>query len=118
MPPPHRSVRAELPHTAPTLSIWRQSKRSLTHPSQSIRRELPALRPVRGFVVWVPLGQRPSLHQLRWTTAPLFVNFSGTILLSDSSGEPTTGVRLLTFPVVSAMAASEQGKLFPEVSRF
>src|SRR5690606_22234771 len=71
--PPHRSVRAVLPHTAPTSGIWRQSEclGSLTHPVQSGQRSCPALHPVRGFLFRVPLGRYPSLHRLRRGFCPL-----------------------------------------------
>ncbi len=63
--PPHRSVHAELPHTAPTSQVFGVKVNSLTHPAQSIQREAPALYPVRGFLLQVPLGRRPFLHRLR-----------------------------------------------------
>jgi len=66
--PPYRSVRAELPHTAPALSIG--VKNSLTHSLQTVRHETPALYPVRGVLLRVPLGRCTFLCQLRWNQRP------------------------------------------------
>ena len=82
--PPHRSVREELPHTAPTLSTWRQSFGSLTHSSQSVRREDPAWYPVHGFLLRVPLGRCPFLDRLRRDRRPIVrrrLRYYGTVRL-------------------------------------
>src|SRR5713226_2254520 len=66
--PPHRSVRAELLHTAPTSDTWRRSAGltcCFTHTEQVARRAGPALRPGRGRLPVVLLGRSPSLHALR-----------------------------------------------------
>jgi len=95
--PPHRSVREELPHTAPTLSIWRQSKRSLTHSMQSVRRKDPALYPVRGFLYRVPLGRCPFLGQLRRDHRPFVrwrLRYYGTVRLLGSMCNGRTAINL------------------------
>ena len=53
---------------------------------------------------FLSVGVLPSIDSAR-AYAPLFADFSGTMLPSDSSGELTTGVRLLTFPVVTVVVA-------------
>jgi hypothetical protein len=64
--PPHRSVRAELPHTAPASDVgacrrgWRP-----THRSWQLRTWNPALSPARLRTLAILLGPRPSLHRLR-----------------------------------------------------
>lgn len=65
--PPHRPGRAGLPHPVPTLSLGVEASllRCLTHPPEGIWHALPALCPARGTPGWVPLGCRPSLHQVR-----------------------------------------------------
>ena len=71
--PPHRSVRAELLHTAPTSDAWRRSAGwdeiyptcHLTHTVQVAQLAGPALGPGRGRLPDVLLGRSPSLHALR-----------------------------------------------------
>ena len=64
--PPHRSVRAALPHTAPTSGQWRRGDRSrFTHAPPSKQHAYPALSPARGSETCVPFGRSPSLHGLR-----------------------------------------------------
>src|ERR1700736_1339307 len=64
--PPRRSVRAELPHTAPASGSWRRGVgRRFTHTLPSERHASPALSPARGPEPRVPLGRSPSLHRLR-----------------------------------------------------
>ena len=84
--PPHRSVRADFPHTAPTSGVWRHSAYLcfLTHTPQPTRRRPPALCPGCGRLVRVPLGQRPSLHPSLEHCCSWFEDFRGTIPLSDS----------------------------------
>lgn len=66
--PPHRSVREELPHTAPAsgnddkASEYQSASR--THPS-SLYALCPALCPECVLPKLVPFGQPPSLHLLR-----------------------------------------------------
>jgi hypothetical protein len=64
--PPHRSVRAELPHTAPALdaSACHQGRRP-THCSWYLETRNPALSPARSHTRAILLGVRPSLHHLR-----------------------------------------------------
>jgi hypothetical protein len=64
--PPHRSVRAELPHTAPALDfgVRRQSLRR-THCSWHLETWNPALSPARAHTLAILLSPRPSLHHLR-----------------------------------------------------
>ena len=80
--PPHRSVRAELPHTAPASGHDAKRTAEMAHPSaptvvpadsggrltyavETHRHATPALCPVRGRLSSVPLGYAPSLHGLR-----------------------------------------------------
>ena len=61
--PPYRSVREELPHTAPTSGD--NAEISFAYTIKTDRRSNPPLCADRGGVHGVPLGQRPSLHLLR-----------------------------------------------------
>ena len=73
--PPDRSQRAGLPHWAPALGKDAQALfrirmlliplRCLPYPSQLLLQVFPALCPVPGLLVRIPLGQSPSLHFLR-----------------------------------------------------
>ena len=101
--PPHRSVRAALPHTAPTLDIWRRRfservplparRRTRMNPSDT---EIPALRRVRVRLVAVLLGTRPSLVRLlhryyvrgRIPTRPVHIRLrrKGTARRSQNGG--------------------------------
>ena len=65
--PPHRSVREELPHTAPTSGAGAEAYTAcrFSHTQQTVRHAGPALGPGRGRLLHVPLGQPPSLHLLR-----------------------------------------------------
>ncbi len=81
--PPHRSVRAELPHTAPTLDIdesrriWDQVASiplsRCSYAKQSMRLEIPALCPDQYQLFAVLLGQSPFLHRLRSSLRSRFV---------------------------------------------
>jgi len=64
--PPHRSVRAELPHTAPTLG--HNASRCLTYPGQPTRRFRPTLCPARRRLSRIPLGHQPFLPPVRSPT--------------------------------------------------
>jgi len=61
--PPYRSVREELPHTAPTSGD--NAEISYAYTIKTNRRSNPPLCADRGGADGVPLGQRPSLHLLR-----------------------------------------------------
>jgi hypothetical protein len=63
--PPHRSVREELPHTAPTSGRTRRRPVACRTPSRTSDTHVPALCPGRGRLVGVSLGRSPSLHGLR-----------------------------------------------------
>jgi len=73
--PPDRSQRAGLPHWAPALGKNAQALirirmllillRCLPYPFQLMLQVFPALRPVPGSLIRIPLGQSPSLHFLR-----------------------------------------------------
>ena len=62
--PPHRSVRAALPHTAPTSDNGVKRKHD-AHPPNPGTRRLPVLCRGRVALAGVLLGSRPSLHHLR-----------------------------------------------------
>jgi len=56
---PHRSVRAELPHTAPTSDFWRRNLSA--HTCQTLRHADPVLcRGVRPWLVFSSAGVLPS----------------------------------------------------------
>ena len=61
--PPHRSVRADFPHTALILDVWRQS--CLTHACQTLGHAYPALCRWRVDRAGVLLDPRSSLFALR-----------------------------------------------------
>ena len=63
--PPRRSVRAELPHTAPTSGGGGNWTKPASRTLSSEHRVGPALRPERGPRQRAPLGRSPSLHHLR-----------------------------------------------------
>src|ERR1039458_6760052 len=96
--PPHRSVRAELPHTAPALdaSACHQGRRP-THCSWYLETRNPALSPARSHTRAILLGVRPSLHHLRsacpFGAARIVGNFIGTMADSDSSRSDARVVR-------------------------
>src|SRR6266540_5529433 len=60
--PPHRSVRAAFPHTAPTSGIHGDYA---PYASQRLCHAVPVLRPVRALLARIPLGLRPWLPRLR-----------------------------------------------------
>src|SRR5712691_10506281 len=60
--PPHRSVRAAFPHTAPTSGIHGDDA---PYASQRLCHAYPVLRPVRALLARIPLGLRPWLRRLR-----------------------------------------------------
>src|SRR3970282_1949629 len=80
--PPHRSVRAALPHTALALddgvrrtlrevsTKLARSQRRLAHATQPAAHGYPALSPARVRLCRVLLGQRASLHSLRLGLPP------------------------------------------------
>ena len=111
--PPHRSVLAELPHTAPTSSIWRQSKLLWRPRSSPIdAKSRLCIRFAASCTKFLLVDVLSSIDSAE-TAVPLFADFPGNMLPSDSSGETTTGVRLVTFPVASAVATSEPRSSFP-----
>ena len=65
--PPHRSLRAELPHKAPASGRNAQTRfiYPLTYPCQRTLQPFPALSPVAGLLARIAFGQPPFLHQLR-----------------------------------------------------
>ena len=65
--PPHRSLRAELPHKAPASGRNAQTRfiYPLTYPCQRTLQPFPALCPVAGLLARIAFGQPPFLHQLR-----------------------------------------------------
>src|ERR1700680_4291491 len=63
--PPHRSVHAEFPHTAPTLGVTSKLRLQLSVCAPAPVAWLPGSVPGPCFAVRIPLGPRPSLHQLR-----------------------------------------------------
>jgi hypothetical protein len=78
--PSHRSVRAELPHTALTSDHDDQAARRdripvcrYSYAQQSARPGSPALCPARERLFGVLLGQLPSLHRLRRRRQSAFV---------------------------------------------
>ena len=91
--PPHRSVRAALPHTAPTSGCWRRGGRShFTHARRQERHADPALCPGRGPTPLVPLGRSPSLHGLR--RPPAFVRPLPRCRVGGGAlGRPRAGLR-------------------------
>ncbi len=85
--PPHRSVLAELPHTAPTSSIWRQSELAdAPDPVHSTRTFRLCIRLAASYPGFLLAGVLSSIDSAGMTI-PLFANFPGTMLPSDSSGE-------------------------------
>ena len=69
--PPHRSGHASFSHTAPTSGLTVKCFRTLPHvisccdTCASTVSSCMALSPIRGPLISIPLGHRPSLHQLR-----------------------------------------------------
>ena len=65
--PPHRSLRAELPHKAPASGRNAQTRfiYPLTYPCLRTLQPFPALSPVAGLLARIAFGQPPFLHQLR-----------------------------------------------------
>jgi hypothetical protein len=61
--PPHRTVRAALPHTAPTSEAWRAG--CYSHTVQSLGLSFPALCRASAELNGVLLDPRPSLPRLR-----------------------------------------------------
>jgi hypothetical protein len=95
--PLHRSVRAELPHTA--LALGHDDRTSSRRPFVSAVdavRAFPARSPVRGASRRIRLGLPPSLHHLRdpvIADPALFGGFLGTTQQSDFSAPSLIGVR-------------------------
>ena len=87
--PPHRSVRAELPHTAPTLDDDDQSRTLIGSVSRTLGspRDLGFWRRVQSssncltFSLVSPL---PSIDSADSEPLSLFADFCGTMKLSDS----------------------------------
>ena len=115
--PPHRSVRAELPHTAPPLDGWRQSiaaPRTLAKPCDT-----PYPFCAGGVWLWpvFSLGRTlPSSLSAAAAcySAALFEGFIGTTARSDSSPPFMPVVRLLPSPAGLPVPATASD----EVSRF
>ena len=100
--PPHRSVREELPHTAPTLDKLTHSEnvgtfRPRYHACsvQPLHRLSPAQCPSRGWPFRFLLGHQPSLHHLRHRPCGtvLFGDFTGTMPMSDFPAACASGLR-------------------------
>ena len=70
--PPHRSLRAELPHKAPASGRNAQTRfiHRLTYPFQRTLQPSPALNPLASLLAQIAFGQPPFLHQLRRRTLP------------------------------------------------
>jgi hypothetical protein len=107
--PPHRSVHAELPHTAPTLDEWRRTWRTPPNPWDT------------RSPLWVGLVSGPAAFSLvcalsstasAKAVASLFGCFTGTTAQSDSCRAYTSVVRPWAFTDRSACADA------PQVSRF
>ena len=82
--PPHRSVRADFPHTAPTSDEWRHSQpAALAHSLQPLGHTFSALCRSHVALSVVLLGLRSSLQALRGWLPPLFEPFIGTTPESD-----------------------------------
>src|SRR5207245_1619249 len=105
--PPHRSVRAAFPHTAPTSG---PNGYCVPYAFQRLWHACPALSPARALLVCIPLGRpRPWLHRLRRVWLPAvgsagglsrFVrrlrSYYGVVRLLGSVHHR---LRLLTFPM-------------------
>ena len=65
----------------------------------------------------VLLGQRPSLHILRWCLAPLFGYFVGTTALSDSPPAFMLVVELVAFSSQSGLLLPDACGVSPFLSR-
>ena len=102
--PPHRSQRALLTHWAPPSGTNVRAEllhKIRTHQARRVhillsrsayndqvdRRSYPALCPDRGFLIAVPLRQRPSLHYLRRGQNPL-CSVASSVLLRCPTSHP------------------------------
>ena len=86
--PPHRSLRAELPHKAPASGRNAQTRfmYRLTYPFQRTLQPSPALNPVASLLAQIAFGQPPFLLQLRRRTLPpnfvrRFLRYYGVVRL-------------------------------------
>ena len=98
--PPHRSVRAELPHTAPTSGEWRKSDlaalRTFCFQNDALSR--PCVRHAavcRSFPLVSPLSSTASATGI---PPALFGCFPGTMGLSDCPETFMSGFRHSAFP--------------------
>ena len=100
--PPHRSLRAELPHKAPASGLYRDTSSSESRlttsraPLNSIHICFPTLCPANGKFNNAPLGYPPFLHLLRRTVfVRRFLRYYGGIrLLTSVDGRITVNPSL------------------------
>ena len=95
--PPHRSVRAELPHTAPTLDMWRQGAPWRTPLDPWDTRSPLGVGLVSGSASFSLVCALPSTTSAADCSA-LFGRFTGTTAQSDSSSAYASGLWLFTLP--------------------
>ena len=85
--PPHGSVRAELPHTALTLGIWRRNGHlgpdSRTHCSPIVAPIRHCVRGAADDKVFPLVGRLPSTASADGLSPSLFGGFLGTMQPSD-----------------------------------
>src|SRR6266545_5179057 len=94
--PPHRSVRAAFPHTAPTSGIHGDYA---PYASQRLCHAVPVLRPVRALLARIPLGLRPWLHRLRSGPLRLVRRLHSYYGVARLLVPVHHRLRLLTFPM-------------------
>ncbi len=100
--PPHRSVRAELPHTAPTSDVdahtaYCAASRTPSNPRDLRSGGFPSrirldVRPSSDCSVFSLVSSLPSIDAAGDGTSPWFADFCGTMELSDSSATCASGL--------------------------